>query len=100
MVPLENHQLTLSLGDVCGEGLQDVAERHLHLGLQLSTRSQAGGQLYFIKLPTVTEEMTERSTGKTYLMDHIRFSGHAFLVLLEFTLEFLRGTLKSVFFPL
>lgn len=77
VVPLENHQLTLSLGDVCGEGLQDVAERHLHLGLQLSTCSQAGGQLHFIKLPTVAEEMTERSTGKTYLMDHIRFSGHA-----------------------
>lgn len=33
VVALEDHQLTLGLGDVRGKGLQDVAEGHLHLGL-------------------------------------------------------------------
>lgn len=53
MVPLKHHQLALGLGDLCGEGSQDVAECHLHLRFQLSTCCQVGRQLYFVKLPTV-----------------------------------------------
>lgn len=56
VVPLEDHQLTLSLGDVCGERLQDVAKRHIHLCFQLSTWRQTGGQLHFVKLPAVTKK--------------------------------------------
>lgn len=57
VVPLEDHQLTLSLGDVCGERLQDMAECHVHLCFQLSPWSQTGGQLDFVKLPTVTKQI-------------------------------------------
>lgn len=43
VVALEDHQLTLGLGDVCGEGFQDVAKCHLHLGFQLCACCQARG---------------------------------------------------------
>lgn len=56
VVALEDHQLALCLGDVGGEGLQDMAERHLHLGFQLCTRCQTGQQLHFIKLTAVWEQ--------------------------------------------
>jgi len=49
VVPLEDHQLALSLRDVGGEGPQDVAQRHLHLRFQLSACRQTGGQLHFVK---------------------------------------------------
>lgn len=41
VAPLKDHQLALSLGDVCGEGLQHVAECHLHLRFHLSTCCQS-----------------------------------------------------------
>lgn len=65
VVPLKDHQLALSLGDVCGEGLQDVAERHLHLRFQLSTCCQTGGQHHFVKLASVREQM--RGTWIRYI---------------------------------
>lgn len=43
VVPLKDHQLSFSLGDVCGEGLQDMAECHLHLCFELGTSRQTGG---------------------------------------------------------
>lgn len=43
VVTLEHHQLTLSLGNVCGEGPQDVAQDSLHLHPQLSAHAQTGG---------------------------------------------------------
>lgn len=58
VVALKDHQLPLRLGDVRGEGLQDVAERHLHLGFQLRTGCQTGQQLHFIKLTTVGTDIT------------------------------------------
>lgn len=60
VVALKDHKLTLSLGDVCGEGVQYVAIRHLHLRFQLCPCCQTGGQLYFIKLTTVWEQMRQR----------------------------------------
>lgn len=53
VVSLKHHQLALGLGDVCGEGLQDVAEGHFHLHFQLGTSCQAGGKLHFVEVPTV-----------------------------------------------
>lgn len=53
VVALKDYQLALSLGDVCGEGFQDMAKCHLHLGFQLCTCCQTRGQLHFIKLSTV-----------------------------------------------
>lgn len=58
VVALEDHQLALGLGDVCGEGFQDVAEGHLHLGLQLGSCCQSRGQLDFEELPAARENMT------------------------------------------
>lgn len=40
VVPLEDHQLSLGLGDVGGEGLQHVTEHRLNLHPQFSTRSK------------------------------------------------------------
>lgn len=40
VVPLEDHQLLLSLGDVRGEGFQHVTEHGLNLHPQFSTRSK------------------------------------------------------------
>ncbi len=40
VVPLEDHQLPLGLGDVGGEGLQHVTEHRLNLHPQFSTRSK------------------------------------------------------------
>lgn len=56
VVPLKDHQLALSLRDVCGEGLQDVAQRHFHLGFYLSPCCQTGGQLHFVKNTTVERD--------------------------------------------
>lgn len=55
MVALEDHQLTLGLVDVCREGFQDVAEGHLHLGLQLGAGCQTRRQLDFEELPAEWE---------------------------------------------
>ena len=60
VVPLEDHQLALGLGDLSGEGLQYVAEGHLQLRFQLSPRCQTGGQLHFVESPTVWERMRQR----------------------------------------
>lgn len=67
VVALKHHQLALCLSDVCGEGLQDMAERHLHLGFQLCTRCQTGQQLHFKKLTTVWEQT--RQTLLTHLSE-------------------------------
>lgn len=40
VVPLEDHQLTLGLGDVGGERLQHVTEHRLNLHPQFSARSE------------------------------------------------------------
>lgn len=61
VVSLKYHQLALGLGDMCGEGLQDVAECHLHLHFQLSTSCQTGGKLHFVKVPSVRKQTTEIS---------------------------------------
>lgn len=52
VVALENHQLTLRLGDLRGERLQDVAKHHLGLHFQLSTGGQSRGQQHFVELPS------------------------------------------------
>lgn len=56
VVALKDHQLALCLSDVCGEGLQDMAECHLHLGFHLCPCCQTGQQLHFVKLATVWEQ--------------------------------------------
>lgn len=40
VVPLEDHQLSLGLGDLGGERLQHVTEHRLNLHPQFSTRSE------------------------------------------------------------
>lgn len=57
VVALKDHQLAFSLGDMGGKGFEDVAERHLHFDFKLCSCCQAGGQLHFIKLPTVWEQV-------------------------------------------
>lgn len=66
VVALKDHQLALCLSDVCGEGLQDVAEHHLHLGFQLRARCQTGQQLHLIKLTAVWEQT--RHTSHTHTL--------------------------------
>lgn len=76
MVALEDHQLALGLVDVCGEGFQDVAEGHLHLGLQLGAGCQTRRQLDFEELPAEWEQMRDdrvlerrRASGKHLHME-------------------------------
>lgn len=72
VVALEDHQLALGLGDVCGEGFQDVAEGHLQLGLQLGACCQTRGQLDFEELPAARKEMRDdslRSFWKTLVYE-------------------------------
>lgn len=52
VIALKYHKLTFSLGDVCRERLQDMAEGHLHFCFQLSTSCQTGRQQHFVELPT------------------------------------------------
>lgn len=76
VVALKDHQLALCLSDVCGEGLQDMAEHHLHLGFQLRTRCQTGQQLHLIKLTTVWEQT--RHTLHTHLNELLSLNSLGF----------------------
>lgn len=52
MVALENHQLTLGLGDLGGEWTQHMTEHSLHLHAKFSTRCHRRAQVHLKELAT------------------------------------------------